>query len=60
MPDLDDARRTLLDVFGFSEFRAGQARVIDTLLAGRSALAVFPTGAARASATSSPRSCSTA
>jgi len=30
--------------FGFAEFRPGQERVIDSLLAGRSALAVFPTG----------------
>ena len=44
MPDLDDARRTLLDVFGFPDFRPGQDRVVASLLAGRSALAVFPTG----------------
>ncbi|MCA1685098.1 MAG: RecQ family ATP-dependent DNA helicase, partial [Planctomycetia bacterium] len=43
-PVLDDARKLLLDVFGFPDFRPGQARVIGTLLAGRSALAVFPTG----------------
>ncbi len=30
--------------FGFSDFRPGQERVIEALLAGRSALAVFPTG----------------
>jgi ATP-dependent DNA helicase RecQ len=30
--------------FGFSSFRPGQERVVDALLAGRSALAVFPTG----------------
>ncbi|MDB4372800.1 hypothetical protein N9Z53_03385 [Mariniblastus sp.] len=30
--------------FGFSEFRDGQRRVVDSLLAGSSALAVFPTG----------------
>src|SRR5210317_38980 len=34
----------LLEHFGHSEFRPGQARVIDSLLAGRSALALFPTG----------------
>ena len=34
----------LASEFGFSEFRPGQARVIEALLAGRSALAVFPTG----------------
>ena len=30
--------------FGFGSFRLGQERVIEALLAGRSALAVFPTG----------------
>src|SRR5215212_8752465 len=30
--------------FGFDSFRPGQERVVDALLAGRSALAVFPTG----------------
>ncbi len=34
----------LTDRFGLSDFRPGQARVIEALLAGRSALAVFPTG----------------
>ncbi|MBC8104005.1 MAG: RecQ family ATP-dependent DNA helicase [Cytophagales bacterium] len=33
--------------FGFSTFRPGQQSVIDTLLAGRSALAVFPTGSGK-------------
>src|SRR5436309_13543335 len=30
--------------FGFDSFRPGQQRVVEALLAGRSALAVFPTG----------------
>lgn len=30
--------------FGYDAFRSGQEKVIDSLLAGRSALAVFPTG----------------
>ncbi len=30
--------------FGFEQFRAGQIEVIDNLLAGRSAAAIFPTG----------------
>src|SRR5207302_10595766 len=30
--------------FGFATFRPGQQRVVEALLAGRSALAVFPTG----------------
>ncbi len=33
--------------FGFESFRPGQEQVIDALLAGRSALAVFPTGAGK-------------
>src|SRR4051794_18014577 len=44
MPDLRDARRTLRDVFRFPDFRPGQERVIGSLLEGRSALAIFPTG----------------
>ncbi len=34
----------LAETFGFASFRPGQEQVIDTLLEGRSALAVFPTG----------------
>src|SRR5436309_13482404 len=44
MPDLDDARRTLKEVFGFHEFLKGQDGVISRLLDGRSTLAIFPTG----------------
>src|SRR5436190_1465434 len=33
--------------FGFEGFRPGQERVVEALLAGRSALAVFPTGAGK-------------
>src|SRR5829696_4169026 len=33
--------------FGFDSFRPGQEQVVDALLAGRSALAVFPTGAGK-------------
>jgi len=36
--------RVLRDVFGFESFRPGQEPVIDTVLAGRDALAVMPTG----------------
>src|SRR4029079_8907492 len=40
--------KTPLDVlearFGFDSFRPGQEQVVEALLAGRSALAVFPTG----------------
>ena len=46
-PQLDDARQTLRESFGFSEFRPGQEAVIETLLAGRDALAVMPTGSGK-------------
>ncbi len=42
-----DPTATLRDVFGFPAFRGGQEQVIQTLLAGRSALAIFPTGAGK-------------
>ncbi len=38
------ATQLLQSTFGFSSFRPGQQQVIDCLLAGRSSLAVFPTG----------------
>jgi ATP-dependent DNA helicase RecQ len=46
--DIGDSRRRILkDVFGFDDFRPGQAAAIDTLLAGRHVLAVMPTGAGK-------------
>jgi len=39
-----DALEALADRFGLTAFRPGQRQVVDALLAGRSALAVFPTG----------------
>src|SRR5512132_3741295 len=44
MPDDGAALATLKDVFGFDAFREGQRSVVDTLLSGKSALAIFPTG----------------
>ena len=42
---LDDGAQGILAArFGFGSFRPGQERVVGALLAGRSALAVFPTG----------------
>jgi len=41
---LTSARRVLRDVFGYSEFRPGQAEVISAVLQGRDTLAVMPTG----------------
>ena len=43
----DPARILLRERFGFSAFRPGQEAVIAQLLAGRSALAVFPTGSGK-------------
>ena len=44
LPTIDDARRTLREVFGYDSWRPGQERAIASLLAGRSSLAIFPTG----------------
>jgi ATP-dependent DNA helicase RecQ len=46
-PTLETARGLLSERFGLSAFRPGQAEVIEALLAGRSALAVFPTGSGK-------------
>jgi ATP-dependent DNA helicase RecQ len=43
-PTLDQARETLRRTFGHADFRGLQAGVISEALAGRSALAVLPTG----------------
>jgi ATP-dependent DNA helicase RecQ len=48
IPETDPRALAVLDArFGFSSFRPGQEQVVDALLAGRSALAVFPTGAGK-------------
>src|ERR1700757_2148031 len=41
---LDEAREILRRTFGHAEFRGRQAEVIAEVLAGKSALAVLPTG----------------
>ena len=38
------AQQLLSETFGFDQFLPGQAEVVEHLLAGRSALAIFPTG----------------
>ena len=43
----EEKYRVLKDVFGFAAFRPGQEPVVDTILAGRDALAVMPTGAGK-------------
>ncbi len=42
-----DPQQVLEGVFGFREFRPGQRRVIDAVLAGRDCIAVMPTGAGK-------------
>src|SRR3954464_11316486 len=44
---MENARATLRERFGFQAFRPGQEAVIAQLLAGHSALAVFPTGSGK-------------
>ena len=43
----DAARRVLREVFGFEDFRPGQEEAIGTLLVGRDALIVMPTGSGK-------------
>ena len=46
-PSMKEARKALRTVFGLSRLRAGQAEVIERVLAGQSTLAVMPTGAGK-------------
>src|SRR3984957_17417830 len=41
---MDSVSETLKSAFGFEEFRDGQERVVEKLMAGESVLAIFPTG----------------
>ncbi|MFB3041830.1 MAG: ATP-dependent DNA helicase RecQ [Candidatus Poribacteria bacterium] len=41
---MEQAQKLLSETFGFDQFMPGQAEVIEHLLGGRSALAIFPTG----------------
>jgi ATP-dependent DNA helicase RecQ len=43
----DAKRRVLKEIFGFDDFRPGQAAAVDALLGGRHVLAVMPTGAGK-------------
>src|SRR5687768_3440695 len=47
LPPTADPSGVLSTVFGFDRFREGQAAVVEKLLAGKSVLAVFPTGAGK-------------
>ena len=42
-----DPQQVLETVFGFREFRPGQRRIIDAVLAGRDCIGVMPTGAGK-------------
>jgi ATP-dependent DNA helicase RecQ len=44
---LDAARAALRELFGFDDFRGVQPQVVERVLAGRSTLAVMPTGAGK-------------
>ncbi|SHI22679.1 RecQ family ATP-dependent DNA helicase [Ferrimonas marina] len=44
---MPQAQQLLQQHFGFSQFRPGQQQAIDTLLAGQSAAAIFPTGSGK-------------
>ena len=41
---LDRAREVLREVFGHADFRGFQSAIVEEVLAGRSAMAVLPTG----------------
>lgn len=45
--DLERAREALRRIFGFAGFRGVQADVVERVLAGRSTLAIMPTGAGK-------------
>lgn len=47
MQDSQAVYQTLRSVFGFGSFRPGQEAVVEQLMEGRSALAVFPTGSGK-------------
>jgi ATP-dependent DNA helicase RecQ len=42
--DFSTAQEALLRYFGFSDFREGQAEVVETILSGQNAVVVMPTG----------------
>ena len=44
---LSDPQQVLEAVFGYREFRPGQRRIIDSVLAGRDCIGVMPTGAGK-------------
>jgi len=47
MHTLEQARESLRKHFGFADFREGQHEVIDTILSGKDAIVVMPTGSGK-------------
>ena len=47
MPSIDDALASLRQHFGFHDFRDGQREVIESILAGKDAVVVMPTGSGK-------------
>jgi ATP-dependent DNA helicase RecQ len=47
----------LASVFGFSEFRPGQAEIVDAVLAGQNTLAIMPTGGGKSLCFQLPAMC---
>ena len=47
MPSLDDAITTLRQHFGFDDFREGQREVVGSILEGKDAVVVMPTGSGK-------------
>ncbi len=43
-PSLDDARAALRAAYGYDDFRPGQSRAVEAVLAGRDTLVILPTG----------------
>ena len=46
-PSLGEARRVLVEVFGYADFRPGQAEAVEAALAGRDAIVLLPTGSGK-------------
>ena len=47
MPQLEEATGALRKHFGFDDFREGQREVISTILSGKDAVVVMPTGSGK-------------
>src|SRR5260370_13944629 len=54
-PAMREPRDVLQKTFGFPEFRDGQHAVVEKLLAGKSVLALFPTGGGTSISSARPR-----